>query len=130
MSRLLRGARRCTNEKDLQCLLLNSPPPPYTYFVAQEWPVASPFTNLGVGDLVFKRPKVYEYLVVEVKHLGKGNRKKGRKKVVEQAHFYGLKWKERQPRASVKFATFTNESGLKILGDIEVGNGVNCNRRG
>jgi hypothetical protein len=95
---------------------------PYTQLYAQEWEVEPGLPQFGKGDLVFKRPGFEEYLVVETKYITDNtgrvaitNRKRSRKKVLEQARRYGAALQRRYPEADVKIATYTNESGLCML---------------
>lgn len=124
------------NEAELQEMLIGCPPTPFTQLVAHEWPVGkewpvgyewmgeyfSHYSHYGVGDLVFKRPGFEDYLVVETKYMttrtgrtAKTRRTRGRKKVKEQAAFYGRKWKRQHPEAKVSYAWYTNDSGLSKI---------------
>ena len=109
------------NEDTLQVELIQNPPVPYTQCILREWDVPNNESELpGRGDLVFQRPGFQEYLVVETKYLRtdtKGSRSSKRKKVKEQAVFYGQYFQTllKKPWACVKAATYTNLEGLTMV---------------
>eukprot|EP00978_Attheya_sp_CCMP212_P008656 scaffold20343_cov38-Attheya_sp.AAC.3 len=115
-----------TTEYALQELLISHPPRPYTQLVAREWYVEPGRGDLGKGDVVLKNPKRDQYLVVETKvlppyytgHNATVDRGHNRTKVWEQAHTYGMAWKQQHPSASVEMATYTNLDGLRKLGKV------------
>ena len=112
------------NEAELQATLICCPPIPFTQLVGHEWMVHHHYSQFGgVGDLVFKRPGFEEYLVVETKYIttmtgrtARTSRRKARKKVQEQAAFYGRRWKQLHPQADVSYAWYTNDRGLSEFG--------------
>eukprot|EP00978_Attheya_sp_CCMP212_P046462 scaffold394060_cov35-Attheya_sp.AAC.1 len=113
-----------TTEDALQKLLISHPPRPYTQLAAREWYDVPGRADLGKGDVVLKNPKCDQYLVVETKvlpeyytgHNATVHRNHMRSKVWEQAHTYGMAWKQQHPSASVEMATYTNLDGLQKLG--------------
>jgi hypothetical protein len=118
------GRYKVHNEHSLQRQLIreNEKHRPYTKLYAQEWEVKPGHPNCGKGDPVFKRPGFEEYLVVETKYLTQRSghtactsRHKSRKQVVKQARRYGAEFKKLHPKANIKVATYTNESGLRML---------------
>jgi len=115
-----------TNEEELQEMLIDCPPIPFIQLYRREWMADEwgecHLSQFGVGDLVFKRPGLEEYLVVETKFMttstgttASTSRTKGRKKVKEQAACYGHKWKRLHPQATVYYAWYTNDRGLSNI---------------
>jgi len=115
-------AKYARNEEQLQTALTYCPPIPFSQVVACEWMIENNHCHCGVGDLVFKRPGFEDYLVVETKYMtsttgktARSRRRQGRKKVQEQAEFYGRRWKQLHPQADVSYAWFTNDGGLSRI---------------
>jgi len=124
MSKKIRNilAKYARNEEQLQTALIYSPPIPYTQLKECEWMIEHSHPQYGVGDVVFKLPGFEDYLVVETKYMtnktgktARSRRGQGRKKVQEQAEFYGRRWKQLHPEADVSYAWFTNDRGLSRI---------------
>lgn len=126
-SRATPAVRGCRSEEHIHKILIDYPPSPFTEVVAHEWEgdAETPF-DVGVGDIVFKRPRSNEYLVIEAKYIGRNAQKqtktKKRRHVKEQAQFYGRKAsKILSPFALVHFAYCTNEVGIQYMGNYRFG---------
>ena len=80
-SRATPAIRGCRSEAHIHQMLIDYPPFPFTEVVAHEWEgeAETPF-DVGVGDLVFKRPRSNEYLVIEAKHVGRNAQTHTKKK--------------------------------------------------
>jgi len=120
--------RASKHEAHIHELLIEAPPFPFTNLIAHEWTVEDGHGPLavGVGDLLFKKPRSNEYLVVEAKFLKKTTcrqtNKRKRCHVKKQAKFYAHKAsKILSPFAYVHFAYSTNEDGIKYLGNYWLG---------
>lgn len=83
----------------------------------KEYHVYPPFTQYGVGDLIFKDNSENNFLIVEVKYLSRKSgrtartkRNKYRNKVWKQAIFYAYLFKYQHPEAHVFYVGITEEN--------------------
>ena len=88
----------------------------YPYLFRVEYLVQPPFSQFGRGDLIFTNRK-NQFLIVELKYLtqnsgntAQNNRRKHRRKVENQALYYGKCFKRRHPECKVAALAITNEN--------------------
>ena len=88
----------------------------YPYIYDYEYYVFPPYSQYGMGDLIFTNGEE-KYLIVELKYLtqrsgktARTSRRKHRNKVLEQAFSYGTIFKRHNPGANVSALAVTNEN--------------------
>ena len=95
--------------------------------IGHEYHVVPGQSQFGVGDFLLEKVGEYTLVVVEVKyidlastgHTARVSRTKHRKKVKEQAWRYARHARDKYPGYATAVCVYTNEIGMKKLGEVE-----------